>query len=131
MTSRHSHASVMLIGAGEQLLRMITWILLEEGYFLWNCASVDEAVAHSRELRPQVILLDGIMGETKRKAAVRLREAYPDSRIIELHSHGHTREDHVLAEGHLHKPFHADDLLESIETVLAEPVGAGSPHEHA
>jgi DNA-binding NtrC family response regulator len=130
MTSRHSHATVMLIGADEQLLRMITWILLEEGYFLWKCASVDEAIEHRRDLRPQVVLLDGIMGETKRSAALRVREAYPDSRVIELHAHGPSREDHCLAEGHLHKPFHADDLLENIEAVLAEPVGATSAHKH-
>jgi DNA-binding response OmpR family regulator len=130
MTSRHSPASVMLIGDDEQLLRMMTWILLEAGYYVWKCANVEEALRHSKDLRPDVILVDGPADMPKGAAVEELRAAYTDARFIGIHVHGDPPHRHMQAEGHLHKPFHADDLLAEIEQVRGQAVGASSAHKH-
>ena len=130
MTSRHSPASVMLIGDDDQLLRMMTWILLEAGHYVWKCASIEEALRHSKELRPDVLLLDGPADMPKNAAIDKLRSAYPQARFIGIHVHGDPPHRHLRAEGHLHKPFHADDLLAEVAQVRRQPIGAASSHRH-
>jgi FixJ family two-component response regulator len=126
-----SQQSVILISDDEQLARMASWLLAEEGYSVTHCRSVSESLRNARLIESPVVVFDGPMGRTKRDAARRLREAFRDARIVGLHVHSEGIEAHIDAEGHLHKPFHADDLLDVVADVLARPPGTASQHAHA
>ncbi len=128
------HAAILLIGTDERTLRIMTWLLLEAGFELAKTATAAEAVERAPLLTPAVIVIDGAPGETReeaRRTAASLRAAFPMARRVCLHTHDGAAEHwHAEAEGHLHRPFHADDLLELIRSLLTVSVGSKSSHDH-
>ena len=126
-----SRRPVILISDDEQLARTVRWLLTEDGYTVTHCPSAEDALRSARLIEAPVIVFDGPMGADKRQATDLLRAAFDDARIIGLHVHGDGIEAHINAEGHLHKPFHADDLLGCIADVVAQPARSASKHVHA
>lgn len=129
------HAAILLIGTDERTLRIMTWLLLEAGFELAKSPNATEAVERAPLLTPAIIVIDAPPEETKDEAvrhAASLRAAFPLARLVCLHTHEPGVEhSHVAAEGHLHRPFHADDLLELIRSLLTVSVGSKSSHAHA
>ncbi len=83
-------------------------------------ASVAEAVARARDLRPDVILMDQCLGGEQGTSAIgRIREMLPGTSVIVLT--GLVEEDAVAgaleagASGVLEKVIHPDELIRSIE----------------
>ena len=110
---------------------MASWLLTEDAQDVTHCTTVEHALHSARLIEAPVIIFDGPMGPPKRRATGLLRAAFDDVRIIGLHAHDGAGEAHIDAEGHLHKPFHADDLLACIADVTAEPARSASKHVRA
>lgn len=125
-------ATVLHISDDARLVNLLGWILSESGYDVTTSANAEDAMSMSDGLpSPALIIFDGPLNQEKRDATVRLHSAYPEARIIGVHQHnGAARGPHTSAEGHLHKPFHADDLMAVIDEVMSAPVGATSSHRH-
>jgi DNA-binding response OmpR family regulator len=123
------HAAVLLIGTDERTLRIIAWLLLEAGYDLAKVSTPDEAVGQTRTLNPAIIVLDGPAAAQRDGDAASLRQTFPHARLVGLHTHDDPNA-HINAEGHLHKPFHADDLLDLVHSLLTVEVGSTSAHLH-
>ena len=122
------HAAILLIGTDERTLRIMTWMLLEAGYDLAKAETPADAIARADELTPAVIVLDGPL-PIPQADVQDLRRAFPGARFIDLHLH-ERGSAHTDAEGHLHGPFHADDLLDLVKSLLTVSVGSKSAHTH-
>lgn len=121
--------AVVIISDDERGVRMLRWALGEAGH---NCADFPDAqsMIDATPAPADIILYDGPICAGKRDGARRLRHDFPETRMIGLHVHDDRREEHIEAEAHLHKPFDADDLLHTIDLVLARPIGSTSDHHH-
>jgi DNA-binding NarL/FixJ family response regulator len=112
--------TIVLIGRDEPLLRMMRWILLEEQLDVAACRDAREAIERAGMVRPDVIIFDGESNAEKRRGAELLHALLPSARIVSVHQHAPgAAEPHIRADGHLHKPFHADDLIAAVNDLLA------------
>ena len=127
---RASQMSIMLIGDDERMLRVMSWILLEAGYYLWKCHDIDEAMRYAAEMDPAVIIID-VPRDAGPGGLVPLRKTYLQARVIAIHDHAPRERWHVAAESHLHRPFDAEDLLAAVDAVLKQEVGTPSSHDHS
>lgn len=123
------HAAILLIGLDERTLRVMTWLLLEGGYDLAKASSAEEASQKMHIINPAVIVLDVPVARQRDGDVASLRSAFPNARIIGIHAHDDANA-HIDAEGHLHKPFHAEELLGLVSSLLSASVGSKSSHAH-
>jgi DNA-binding response OmpR family regulator len=122
--------SVLLISEDERMQRMTSWILLEEGYYVAVSATAAEAEREGLSQPPDVVLVDA-RDRLMDDEVTSLRGAFPKARFLVMHFHGSSGAPyHIGAECHLHTPFHADDLLQSMTDVLNAELGAPSGHSH-
>ncbi len=99
---------------------MTTWILRERRHEVTHCNDGGQALDQLPILNPNVIIFDGAMGEDKRCLTVKMYSVLPAVQIIGMHEHVTPSDGrHIRAEAHIHKPFHADDLLELIDELVA------------
>jgi DNA-binding response OmpR family regulator len=109
---------VLLIEPDEQLVRLVAWILRDAGYDVSTVYRLEEALALPAHEPPKVILYDGTPPHVKAEGVAALRRCFEGVRVIDMHEHeGGRHAHHGEADAHLHKPFHADDLLQVIEQV--------------
>lgn len=123
--------TVILITGDAPTSRLVRWALDEAGYSVDtvpDAASVLEQPTLYRGY--DLIVFDGATTQAKRDDAFRIRALLPQVRMVSLHVHpdGAESSPHLIAEGHLHKPFQAEELVQCLESVLRLPVGARSAH---
>jgi DNA-binding response OmpR family regulator len=112
-------ARIILITDDQALARMTLWILSEQMHEALSCPDAEKAIASFPELSPDIVIFDGPLSDEKRRNAERMYNALPGLQLIGLHDHKQgPGERHIRAEAHLHKPFHADDLIGVVDELL-------------
>jgi DNA-binding response OmpR family regulator len=112
-------ARILLVTPDAAFARMTLWILTEEKHEAAAAPDVPQALALFDDFHPDIVLFNGQMSSEKQAGAQRMYEALPGLQIIGVHD-GHHADGarHIRAEGHLHKPFHAEDLLGLVNELL-------------
>ena len=78
-------ASVLLIETQAPLMRLTAWFLLEAGFEVTKAEGVDDGLLKVAETRPSVIIFNtGIDGVRKTQAISQLRDASPQSHILDV-----------------------------------------------
>jgi DNA-binding response OmpR family regulator len=111
-------ARILLVTSDEALARMTLWILAEQRHDATSVSDTAKALDTFRVFPPDLVLLNG-SGAKKTRDAALMYAALPGLQIIGLHEHSHAGiERHIRAEGHLHKPFHAEDLISLVNELV-------------
>jgi len=114
-------ASVLLIETQAPLMRLTAWFLLEAGFEVTKAEGVDDGLLKVAETRPSVIIFNtGIDGVRKTQAISQLRDASPQSHILDVSDVPETS-DHPKhrvntgADAYLSLPLDADDLVDCVK----------------
>lgn len=112
-------ANVLVIENGEPHMRLMTWALQQDGFAVTACTS-DESAACAADRAPDIIVFNtSERAEAKRECIVRLREAAPAARIIDLSAEQRPEGARATdADAFLELPVTAAALKSTIERLL-------------
>jgi DNA-binding response OmpR family regulator len=110
--------TVLNIQADEQILRLMDWILTEEGFTVVNAlGSPPATLTHPH--RPDVIIVNTNMSQDeKRVCIVALHGLVPDVGVIDMSIGAESSAYDTGADEYLNKPFSADDLLARVRACV-------------
>jgi CheY-like chemotaxis protein len=121
---------VLVVEDDEDIRRLVTMALFDEGYEVLSASNGAIALEHSRQHRPDVVLLDMNMPIMDGwEYFRRLREGPgPHTPVVVMTAaaSAQARAEQLGAEDHLGKPFDLDDLLRVIERQLGGTPGRGA-----
>ena len=113
--------NVLNIQGDEQVSRLMSWILTEDGFDVINVRDPEAASAH---VRPDVIIVNTNMTVLEKCACIdALRALVPGVGIIDLGVGAELPQYDTGANAYLNKPFNAADLIERVRSLgdLTEP----------
>jgi CheY-like chemotaxis protein len=122
-------ARILVVDDDEDLRRVAARMLTAAGHEVAEVADGSQAIdayrAHPSDLVLSDIYMPGVDGV---EAIIRLREEFPDIRIVAISGGGYRDQDEVLdmaarlgARATLTKPLERRTLLKTVERVLKEP----------
>ena len=113
--------SVLLVASDPHLSRLVRWVLAEAGMQVVETDDLAGAAEHVRAERPDAVVFDTGLPDIIRATAIEMiRGHVPGVPVVILDDQP---TDPVLArqaDAILHKPFHADSLIEAMREVLQE-----------
>ncbi len=123
--------SILVAEDERNLVEALTFLMRRAGYEVSVARDGPTTLAMTRELRPDLVLLDimlpGFDG-FEVIAAIRRDNAIPRPRIVMLTAKGHERDrrraETLGVDDYVTKPFSNRDVLERVEALLARPVAA-------
>jgi DNA-binding response OmpR family regulator len=120
-----SKGTVLVVDDELALVRVLAIHLESEGYDVLTATSGQEALAHIRQRRPQVVVLDAMMPEMSGLEVcrrVRRDSDLSDSHVIILTANAGFRESsrEVGADSFMTKPFHLNELTAEVAR-LSQP----------
>ena len=126
-------ASVLIIDDEREVLRALRRALEREGHTVREAADGKTALRHFAGDPADLVISDIYMPEMDGiEFLIRVREAFPEAKIIAMSGGGHLAKEQVLkaadalgAVGVLEKPFSTEEVLEAVQSALqsAEPLG--------
>lgn len=127
-TQRRSR--VLVVDDDDQLRELLTLVLESEGYDVRSVATVDGALDEVRSGRPELVVLDVVLGEHDGRTLLAEIRRSGDLPVILVSGHGDTAE-RVLglrlgADDFLTKPFSPVELVARVETVLRRTGGVNA-----
>ena len=110
--------TVLNIQADEQTLRLMDWILSEEGFIVVNALGAPPAtLAHLH--RPDVIIVNSDMSQDEKRACiVALHGLVPNVGVLDLGIAAELGTYDTGADQYLNKPFSADDLIARVRACI-------------
>ncbi len=124
-------ASVLIIDDEREVLRALRRALEREGHKVREAADGKTALRHFAGDPADVVISDIYMPEMDGiEFLIRVREAFPEAKIVAMSGGGHLAKEQVLkaadalgAVGVLEKPFSMEEVLEAVQSALqsAEP----------
>ena len=108
--------SILIVEDDAGIRLMLELALAERGYVAESAATVADALAAARRLRPGLVLLDALLGsEHGSQFAVFGRD--PDMKIIVMTASENAADAAAAmgADGHLAKPFDLDEIYDLAE----------------
>lgn len=110
--------TVLNIQVDEQVLRLMDWILTEEGFTVVNALGAPPAtLAHPH--RPDVIIVNTNMNvDEKRACIVALHGLVPGVGVLDLSIGAELDTYDTGADQYLDKPFSADDLIARVRACV-------------
>jgi DNA-binding NtrC family response regulator len=111
-------ANIFIVESEEPLVRMLSWILIEDGNQVSAAYDPDEVEERLRRMDPDVVVFNTDMRDGERERAMSVVERMrPRARIIDLHQAQRADDTSHAYAAHLRKPFHADDLLRTVHAL--------------
>ena len=110
--------TVLNIQADEQTMRLMDWILSEEGFAVVNALDAPPAT-FADEHRPDVIVVNTNMEPAEKRACiVALRGLLPGVSVIDLGMDVELDTYDTGADQYLNRPFNADDLIARVRSCV-------------
>jgi DNA-binding NtrC family response regulator len=115
--------SVLVVDDEASICWAFTQLLQGEGYKVSTCASAEEGLERSADLKPDLVILDiRLPGISGLEALPKFKALLPESPVLIMTAHG-TMETAVEAikrgaHNYLTKPLHNDDALHQIRAAL-------------
>lgn len=125
-----ARATVLVVDDEPALLRVLAIHLASAGYDVLTATNGQEALAHIRRRRPQVVVLDAMMPEMSGLEVcrrVRTDKDLADSHVIILTANAGFRESsrEVGADSFMTKPFHLNEVSAEVARLAAPSPGPG------
>ena len=122
--------TVLVVDDELALVRVLAIHLESEGYTVLTATNGHEALAHIRQRRPKVVVLDAMMPEMSGLEVcrrVRTDNDLSDSHVIILTANAGFRESsrEVGADAFMTKPFHLDELSAEVARLSQERTPLG------
>lgn len=119
-------ADILIIDDDAEILRALRKVLEAEGHSVTEAQDGKTALRHFAGDPADLVISDVYMPEMDGiEFLIRLKEAFPETRVIAMSGGGHLPKDRVLgaaselgAEGILEKPFTVEEVLKVVEQVL-------------
>jgi two-component system, OmpR family, KDP operon response regulator KdpE len=126
-----SQALVLVADDEPRITRLVAMALTEEGFRVITAPNGGEALRVADEYRPDVILLDIVMPDLDGIEVMRRLRESRSVPVILLTAKGSTADKakglDLGADDYIAKPFHPDELVARVRSVLRRSAGAGSP----
>jgi CheY-like chemotaxis protein len=117
---RATGPKVLVIGSEDAVRRRIAWILGDDGFQPVEATSIPEAVELAQSERPDVIVINTDSPEDVKVTEIdELHRIVPGAPIIDVTKRAVDPRYRTNADAYVPKPFHAMDLIEKIERLLA------------
>lgn len=121
--------SVLIVESDEPLVRLMAWFLLEAGFEVTAVKRAEDAEERLGGYAPDVIVLNTPMPDEQKVTLIRAwRAITPTVSVLDV-SYSRVSTEDVAAVGadtHLAMPFHADELVECVRSLI-EKAGGGPP----
>jgi len=118
--------TVLIVDDSPDILDIVPYALTKEGYTCITASSGEECLTILAAQKPDVILLDVVMGPLDGWSTLRQIKKNPDTKTIPVlmltanHlSAQEARQYHICIEDYIRKPFHEEDLSAAIKQILA------------
>lgn len=109
--------SVLIVDSDEQMVRLLSWILVEAGFEVTAISDRGAAAERFKTYTPDVAVLRTAAGGSEARAEIDgWRELAPDTRILQIAYRADARRSG--ADRALPMPFHADALIDCIHTLI-------------
>ena len=120
-------ASILIIDDQDELVQALARIARSQGHTVFTASDGKTALRHFAGQPTDVVVTDIYMPEMDGiEFIMRLKEAFPETRVIAMSGGGIMRKENVLgaasmlgAEAVLEKPFDAADFIGTLERVLS------------
>ena len=124
-------AQILIVDDEPNLLRLLRSILEDEGHEVTEESDGSRALRRFAGSPSDLVITDMYMPEMNGiEFVMRVREAFPEAKIIGMSGGGHLDKESVLdaaralgATGVLAKPFEADEVVSLVASVLNDDVG--------
>ncbi len=109
-------ATILIVEDDDATARRLDWALSEAGHAVHTIHSDRDVTGAIESARPEVVIFNSEMAPPDKAAMIaQIRSGYR-AKVIDLHTHdvtspGGRRRGEIVADGYMHKPFDADDLL--------------------
>jgi DNA-binding response OmpR family regulator len=111
--------SVLLVEDDNQHMRLMAWVLREEGFDVATARTAD-AQAHASERQPAVVVFNTSEDAGTKAACIgRLRSAAPGARIIDLGAESESPAHDSGADAYLDMPVTAAELRDAIQRLAS------------
>ena len=120
-------ANILIIDDDPEILRVLRKVLEAEGHSVREASEGKTALRHFAGDPADVVISDVYMPEMDGiEFLIRLKEAFPEARVIAMSGGGHLSKDRVLgaasmlgADSILEKPFTVGEVIGAVEQALA------------
>jgi len=126
-TTAQKQKCILVVEDNEDMCQMVALMLERAGYSVAQAADGQTALAHAKQYRPDLILMDMSLPCMSGWEAVELLRKMPEFRdtpFIAVTAHASAADQaHALAVGctaHVSKPFKTRRLLQTIEQLLQD-----------
>jgi DNA-binding response OmpR family regulator len=122
---KHKRKRILLVDDDIDLLMLLERKFQKSGYLIESAASLPEAEYVLSLFKPQLVLLDiNIAGDDGRQLCWKIKhsEQNSDAKVILMSGYNYSISGPLSfgADDYVAKPFHADYLLNKVETLLEE-----------
>jgi len=117
-----SRRAILIIEGEPRILRLLSWVLEEEGYDVASVTNPLDATDHVVTSRPDVVIFNtGLPDDRKKEWIQEWRGAVPAIQVLDLRDPGTSPRmpSQIGADGVLTTPFHVDSLLDVVRSFLA------------
>ena len=114
-----SRKTILIIEGQPQVLRLLSWVLAEEGYGVDSVSNPLDATNHVVANCPDVVIFNtGLPDERKKEWIDEWRASAPNTRVLDLRDPATSprRPSEIGADGVLTTPFHVDSLLDVVKS---------------
>jgi len=126
-------AHILIVDDQPDVLRALRKILERAGHVVSEAADGKTALRHFAGRPAEVVISDIYMPEMDGiEFLIRVREAFPEARIVAMSGGGHLSKERVLgaasmlgAVAILNKPFSQEEALEAVRTAMENPEAMG------
>ena len=116
-------AKVLLVDEDERDMRLIRWVLEEEGHSTTCAQSAEQAIRSAKGEPPDLVLFDSNAPRAGRSRAIEnLREVVPTVHVIDVATYREASGQLVKgADRELLLPFDAEELLAAVHALTGDP----------
>jgi DNA-binding response OmpR family regulator len=117
-----SRSTILIVEGEAQVLRLLSWLLDEEGYEVASVSNPLDATNHVVANRPDVVIFNTGLPDARKKEWIdEWRETAPETRVLDLRNPGTPPRmpSQIGADGVLVTPFHIDSLLDVLKSFFA------------